>query len=509
VGDSETCPVCSESLDGERPVVGCQSCATRHHEDCWAFNQGCAAYGCAGKVSASPSPPAVAAEALPHFQARSLGWHLGVPLGLGALLTWGAAATKRITEPTMWKAFGALFLLRFLLELVYYEQRVDPERRQVRAVLWFFGLPVYEVALLGFDEVAGLHVVARQVSELFAGASRAVAVTELEVQVEDHAGARHVLGIFPFPQWSAQRARVEAASRALGRPLLLPPELLGHQSLAAGTMRQVEGVAGVSRELPPTPEGKDKGKAEAPVRVSSEPCVRCQEEILDPDELVLCDSCSALHHRTCFEVSSGCGRQGCAGSVALPMPVVIPPELEGLEEELLLVTRDVENDGQPRPIRIDLLSLVCLLVGVLLMPVGMALGMEVLPESAPGFLRVVVTLSTLLGGVLLMRAPGIFMQIDYAWNEATRAVSRRMRLWGVEVWSDPAWLPFDAVERVEVSEYGNGFQVLLVSRDLPPFFVLRASWSEWYRLQPLLVRAAGRMRTTLQVPASLAPRLTD
>lgn len=43
--DAVRCPVCGEPA-GDSPVL-CPDCDTPHHDDCWAYNGGCAIYGCA------------------------------------------------------------------------------------------------------------------------------------------------------------------------------------------------------------------------------------------------------------------------------------------------------------------------------------------------------------------------------------------------------------------------------------------------------------------------------
>lgn len=42
-----SCSVCGTSLAGATTVV-CAHCDTPHHDDCWAYNGGCALFGCAG-----------------------------------------------------------------------------------------------------------------------------------------------------------------------------------------------------------------------------------------------------------------------------------------------------------------------------------------------------------------------------------------------------------------------------------------------------------------------------
>jgi len=64
---SATCPVCGCRLE-DGPVVPCAGCETPHHADCWAYNGGCAIYGCSGTkpvARAVPAPPK-----LPRLPAR-------------------------------------------------------------------------------------------------------------------------------------------------------------------------------------------------------------------------------------------------------------------------------------------------------------------------------------------------------------------------------------------------------------------------------------------------------
>ncbi len=42
-----SCPVCLQRIDPrDKHQHVCKRCGTRHHEDCWRFNGGCAAFGC-------------------------------------------------------------------------------------------------------------------------------------------------------------------------------------------------------------------------------------------------------------------------------------------------------------------------------------------------------------------------------------------------------------------------------------------------------------------------------
>lgn len=42
------CPVCDAALD--EPLVSCSKCRTRHHRDCWDYNDGCAIFACGGRA---------------------------------------------------------------------------------------------------------------------------------------------------------------------------------------------------------------------------------------------------------------------------------------------------------------------------------------------------------------------------------------------------------------------------------------------------------------------------
>ncbi len=39
------CTICGDALD-KLPTIACTACGTMYHSDCWAYNQGCAVYGC-------------------------------------------------------------------------------------------------------------------------------------------------------------------------------------------------------------------------------------------------------------------------------------------------------------------------------------------------------------------------------------------------------------------------------------------------------------------------------
>lgn len=43
-----TCQVCGEALGDRREEHACETCETRHHQDCWEYNGGCSVYACAG-----------------------------------------------------------------------------------------------------------------------------------------------------------------------------------------------------------------------------------------------------------------------------------------------------------------------------------------------------------------------------------------------------------------------------------------------------------------------------
>jgi hypothetical protein len=49
------CPVCDAGLEGpsSAPLVSCSKCRTRHHRECWDYNDGCAIFAC-GCRSYSP-----------------------------------------------------------------------------------------------------------------------------------------------------------------------------------------------------------------------------------------------------------------------------------------------------------------------------------------------------------------------------------------------------------------------------------------------------------------------
>ena len=49
------CPVCATALSSEE-IVTCSKCQTRHHQDCWEFNNNCCAvYGCAMTTEVLPT----------------------------------------------------------------------------------------------------------------------------------------------------------------------------------------------------------------------------------------------------------------------------------------------------------------------------------------------------------------------------------------------------------------------------------------------------------------------
>ena len=68
------CPVCREGL--EQDCVTCPACRSLHHGDCWAWNHGCAIFGCSRAPRPLPfhaerviigAPPALPART-PMFQ---------------------------------------------------------------------------------------------------------------------------------------------------------------------------------------------------------------------------------------------------------------------------------------------------------------------------------------------------------------------------------------------------------------------------------------------------------
>ena len=40
------CPICQVQLLRGEPVIACPGCDLGHHDECWAANEGCGAYGC-------------------------------------------------------------------------------------------------------------------------------------------------------------------------------------------------------------------------------------------------------------------------------------------------------------------------------------------------------------------------------------------------------------------------------------------------------------------------------
>lgn len=57
---STRCPVCGQSLEtASRSLLGCPSCRTLHHEECWRYLGGCAVYGCSQAPASMPVPLAV------------------------------------------------------------------------------------------------------------------------------------------------------------------------------------------------------------------------------------------------------------------------------------------------------------------------------------------------------------------------------------------------------------------------------------------------------------------
>lgn len=46
--DQVRCGLCGD-LVGEEASRACAACSTRHHQECWDYNQGCTVYGCAGR----------------------------------------------------------------------------------------------------------------------------------------------------------------------------------------------------------------------------------------------------------------------------------------------------------------------------------------------------------------------------------------------------------------------------------------------------------------------------
>lgn len=44
--DKVVCPVCQVAIGEHEPNVTCTDCMTVYHEECWAYNRGCAQYGC-------------------------------------------------------------------------------------------------------------------------------------------------------------------------------------------------------------------------------------------------------------------------------------------------------------------------------------------------------------------------------------------------------------------------------------------------------------------------------
>ena len=50
----KTCPYCQANIKSNANIVVCDLCNTPHHEECWAENNGCTAYGCSNNPNTNP-----------------------------------------------------------------------------------------------------------------------------------------------------------------------------------------------------------------------------------------------------------------------------------------------------------------------------------------------------------------------------------------------------------------------------------------------------------------------
>lgn len=116
------CAVCGSVLAA--PLVHCPGCRTPHHQDCWAYNDGCAIYGCGVAGTALvPVPAADPLEAAPG------------PSGEAPRLfaTWGAmlvALATLVAAGVVPQPLGVVFGLALLVRI-----------RQVQEEAWQASLP--------------------------------------------------------------------------------------------------------------------------------------------------------------------------------------------------------------------------------------------------------------------------------------------------------------------------------------------------------------------------------
>lgn len=158
------CLVCGEAV-GPAPV-GCPTCETPHHFDCWEYNDGCAVYAC--QIKAKPREPVEARPelpgklGLPQKRAGSYAGHLWAP----PVATVSVFVSEALAIILFWVgnfAAGSLFTAWMLLSLLWIalsaeNYYIDFETRKVTKVKVLGGFEIWEWEVTSLSELTQLSL---------------------------------------------------------------------------------------------------------------------------------------------------------------------------------------------------------------------------------------------------------------------------------------------------------------------------------------------------------------
>lgn len=252
------CPVCSEGL-GRKELVLCGDCHAPHHTRCWAFNKGCALYGCDCRTSVAADGHGQTLDLEVNGKPDLFGMLAIIVMfaGISALLKAYWIIPKSFAKPLL-KVIKPLFwggVVTALLGPVATRRRyrVDPLEGRVERKLLVGPVTVSrEASWREFDQVLGLEVRVGEVPGRFPWEGR----KGVEVWLKDEGGESHLLDRARWEDRDVILGQASALAEMLDTTLGLPkglspalglPKRLG-EALAKLPSREKEPVA-----LPPEP----------------------------------------------------------------------------------------------------------------------------------------------------------------------------------------------------------------------------------------------------------------
>lgn len=133
------CPVCGEDLEAEansaEGLAFCSRCRTPHHESCWSYGGGCAAYGCGSRIyerEAGLVEPSDRVSVIPLSRPRH-SWFFRLAMGLLAGLGMGLLFGALVVMGILPSSFSALPVTTLIVTLWILAARVIRPRLRLPA----------------------------------------------------------------------------------------------------------------------------------------------------------------------------------------------------------------------------------------------------------------------------------------------------------------------------------------------------------------------------------------